>query len=475
LSKITPVILSGGSGTRLWPLSRREYPKQFLSLAGNQSMLQETILRLIGIEGILDPIIVCNSEHRFIVAEQCQQIGLNNPMILLEPVARNTAPAIAAASMQQINSSIDSILLVLPADHVIQDKDAFHAALLSASHQASLGKLVTFGITPASANTEYGYIKLSKDIINGAHKVEEFFEKPNKKNAEIYLKEGDYLWNSGMFMFRSSSLIKELNKYAPNIVKSVKNAIDSASKDLDFIRLDKSNFEKSPAKSIDTAIMEKSKKAVVIPMDAGWSDLGSWSALYEVGSKDKNGNVLNGDVIAIDTNNSYVNSENNLIAIIGVDNVFVINTPDVTFIASKNRVTQVKKVVEFMQANGRIETMSHRKVYRPWGWFDLIETGKYYQVKKLHVNPGAKLSLQMHKKRAEHWVVIIGEASVTNDENQYTLTKGESTYIPMGISHSLENKTDYPLEVIEVQSGTYLGEDDIYRFEDIYGRANFEK
>ena len=468
--KIIPVILSGGSGTRLWPLSRKQYPKQYLPLVGDNTMLQETILRLNGLDDLSDPIIVCNADHRFLVAEQCQQINITNPTILLEPIGRNTAPAIAAASLQSLKTSDDAVLLVLSADHVIQDINAFHATINIANEQAQDGKLATFGIVPTDANTGYGYIKSSKTNNDGAYKVEEFVEKPDLQTAESYLNHGGYLWNSGMFMFKASILIDGLTTHSPDIVKAVNNSVDSAVRDFDFIRLDGQAFESSPSDSIDCALMEKSDNVVVVPLDAQWNDIGSWSALYDIGTKDSNGNVIKGDVIIQDTTNTYINANHHMVAVIGVDNLIVIDTPDATFIATQDKAQEIKSIVEFLQANGRDEGSVHRKVYRPWGWYDCIEKGLHFQVKRLHVNPGAKLSLQMHHKRAEHWVVVSGIATAINGEDVLTLTEGESTYIPLGVTHALENRTNEPLGIIEVQSGTYLGEDDIVRFEDIYGR-----
>ena len=469
--KITPIILSGGSGTRLWPLSREEYPKQYLSLAGDNTMLQETILRINTLENIADPIIICNTDHRFVVAEQCQQIGIKNPTILLEPVGRNTAPAIAAAAIQSLKDSDNSTLLVLSADHVIKDIDAFHKAIKIANQQAQSGKIAIFGIVPTYANVGYGYIKSSKDNNNGAHKVEEFVEKPDRKTAELYLETGSYLWNSGMFMFQARSFIDELTIHAPDIVMSINYAVNNATQDLDFIRLEKQAFEASPTDSIDYALIEKSDNVVVVPLDANWSDVGSWSTLYDIGVKNSSGNILKGDVIAKETTNTYIYASNHLITTFGVDNLVVVDTPDVTFIASRDKVHGVKSIVQFLQKKGRSEASSNRKVYRPWGWYDSIESGKNFQVKRLHVKPGAKLSLQMHHKRAEHWVVVSGTAYVTNGKETLTLNKGESTYIPLGVTHAIENQTKEPLEIIEVQSGVYLGEDDIIRFEDIYGRV----
>ncbi len=467
--RIIPVILSGGSGTRLWPLSREQYPKQYLSLAGDNTMFQETILRLNGLDNLTDPIIVCNANHRFLVAEQCQQIDIFNPTILLEPIGRNTAPAIAAAALQSIKDSNDATLLVLSADHVIQDINAFHEAINVASKQAQEGKLATFGIVPTEANTGYGYIKFSKDN-NGTYKVEEFVEKPDLQTAQSYLEQSNYLWNSGMFMFKADVLIDELTTYSPSIVESVKNSINNATQDLDFIRLEKQAFEASPSDSIDYALMEKSNNVVVVPLDAQWNDIGSWSALHDIGTKDESGNVIKGDVFTEDTTNTYINATSHMVVTIGVQDLVIVDTPNATLISTKDKSQEVKGIVERLQQQNREEQFCHRKVYRPWGWYDSIESGKHFQVKRLHVNPGAKLSLQMHHKRAEHWVVVGGVATAINGEEILTLTEGDSTYIPIGVIHSLENKTSDPLEIIEVQSGTYLGEDDIIRFKDIYGR-----
>jgi len=472
--KIIPVILSGGSGTRLWPLSRKEHPKQYLPLISNKTMLQETILRLDGLESLESPIIVCNVDHRFLVAEQCQQIHLTNPTILIEPFARNTAPAIAAAALQLLKTYDDAILLVLSADHVIQDVDSFHQSILVASKQAKKGKLTTFGIIPTEANTGYGYINASKDSVNGAHIVKEFIEKPDMETAKVYLKQDNFLWNSGMFMFRASVLISELSMHSSDIVESVTQAVDNATRDLDFIRLDKQAFKSAPSNSIDYALMEKSHNVVVVPLDAKWNDIGSWSALYEIGSKDINGNVIRGDAIVQGVTNTYINANHHMVVVIGVNDLIIVDTPDATLIALKDKTQEVKKVVEHLRTNERKERDTHRKVHRPWGWYDSIETGENFQVKRLYIKPGKKLSLQMHHKRAEHWVVVDGVASVVNGKSALTLKKGDSTYIPIGVTHSIENKTNEGLEVIEVQSGSYLGEDDIVRLQDDYGRVEVD-
>jgi mannose-1-phosphate guanylyltransferase/mannose-6-phosphate isomerase len=468
--KIVPVILSGGSGMRLWPLSRKQYPKQYLSLVGDHTMLQETILRLKGLDDISDPVIICNSDHRFLVEEQCQSVNISNPTILLEGVGRNTALAIAASAVYLLKQSDNVLLLVLSADHIIQDVNSFYLAIDTATRQAKDGKLVTFGIVPTSANTSYGYIKLSENNFNDWHQVEQFIEKPNLEVAETYLEQGGYLWNSGMFMFKADILINELNTYSSDTIKKAKSAVDNAKKDLNFIYLGQQEFESSPSISIDHALMEKSNNVVVVPLDAKWSDIGSWKALYDISVKDKNGNVITGDVIAKDTVDTYINSNNCLIITIGVENLIIVDTVDAIFIADQDRAQEVKQIVGLMQAENREESGMNRKVYRPWGWYDCIELGKYFQVKKLHIKSGAKLSLQMHHKRAEHWIVVEGVATVINGDEIFNLDQGESTYIPLGVKHALENRSNDLLEVIEVQSGTYLGEDDIVRFKDIYGR-----
>lgn len=472
MSKIIPVILSGGSGKRLWPLSRKQYPKQYLPLVGDYTMLQETILRLNGLDDLADPIIICNSDHRFLVADQCQQIGLKTPVILLEPIGKNTAPAIAAAALQTLKEVGDAILLVLSADHVIKDVEEFHQAINIATNQAKEGKLAIFGIVPRDANTNYGYIKYSQQNNKGAYKVEEFVEKPELETAEKYLKEGNYLWNSGMFIFRAATLIEELNAHSAEIVMSVNDAVNNAKKDLDFIRLDKQAFESTLSESIDYALMEKSENVVVIPLDAHWNDIGSWLALYDFGTKDRNSNVIQGDVFTEDTSNCYIHVNHHMVATIGVQDLVIVDTPDATLIASKDKAQEVGKIVERLQEHGREEQSCHRKVYRPWGWYDSIEVGLHFQVKRLHVKPGAKLSLQMHHKRAEHWVVVSGIATAINGDEVLTLAEGDSTYIPVGVKHSLENNTSNPIEIIEVQSGSYLEEDDITRFKDLYGRPS---
>jgi mannose-1-phosphate guanylyltransferase / mannose-6-phosphate isomerase len=470
--KIIPIILSGGSGTRLWPLSRRDFPKQYLPLLSDNSMLQETILRLDGVDNLLDPIIVCNSAHRFIVAEQCRQIGIINPIILLEPIGRNTAPAITAAAMVSLKKYDDSILLVLSADHLIQNLAAFHKALNIAKKQVINGNLATFGIFPTSANTEYGYIKKSREDSKGVFKVNDFIEKPDLNTAKLFIDSKDYFWNSGIFMFQAQSFLNELSLYQPEIIEFVSKSVSNSKKDLDFIRLEENAFKSAPSVSIDYALMEKSQKLIVIQLDAGWNDIGSWQAIYDVSEKNSQGNVITGDAIVHDTKNSLIKLNHHMVSVLGVENLVIVDTPDVTFISSREKAHQVKSIVQSLGEIGSEVIISNRKVYRPWGWFDNIESGEFFQVKRLHIKSGAKLSLQLHLKRAEHWVVVKGQATVTIDEKVFSLKKGESTYIPLGVKHALENETNDILEIIEVQSGAYLGEDDITRFEDIYGRLD---
>ena len=468
--KIVPIILSGGSGQRLWPLSRKQHPKQYLALAGKNTMLQETILRLTGIKNISKPIIICNEEHRFLVAEQCKEINITNPTIILEPDGRNTAPAITAAAIH-LNLEMDEVmLLVLSADHIIQDTKAFHESIKEAIKHSQANKIVTFGVKPTEANTNFGYIKTTKKIFDGACRVEEFIEKPSLKKAQHFLEQGNYLWNSGIFLFKSTVFIDELNNYSPQIFRSVDDAVKNASQDFDFIRLNKKAFLSSPSNSIDYVVMEKSEKVVVVHLNAGWNDIGSWLELYKVGEKDTSGNVLKGDIFTRDTTNSYINSNHRMVTTVGVDNLIIIETADVTFVADKEKAHDVKSIVEFLKNKGREESLFNRKVHRPWGWFNLIETCEFFQVKRLHIRPRGKLSLQMHKKRAEHWLVVKGSAKVINGSDMLILNEGDSTFIPCGTKHSIENITKGQLEIIEVQSGTYFGEDDIIRFEDIYGR-----
>lgn len=464
--KIYPAIMCGGSGTRLWPLSRRLLPKQFIALVNQTSMLQDTLARLP--KNCQQPIFICNEAHRFTVAEQINAID-NTGNILLEPQGKNTAPAVALAAFKAMAEDDDPILLVLAADHVIQDQQAFHHAVARAQEAAESGKLVTFGIVPSKPETGYGYIKHSA-IKNGIADVDTFVEKPDLATAQAYLESGQYLWNSGMFMFKASRYLAELKTYRPKIYQACQAAMAHCDTDLDFTRPNKSAFEQCPDESIDYAVMEHTEQAVVVPLDAGWSDVGSYSALWEVSEQDPNGNVCKGDVQTYNTSNSYLHSDNKLIATIGVDNLVVIDTSDAVLVAEKSQVQQVKHIVDELKLAKRSEVDHHRQVYRPWGSYDSIDTGSRFQVKRIVVKPGAKLSVQMHHHRAEHWIVVSGTAKVTINDESFLMTENESTYIPIGAVHALENPGKLPLEMIEVQSGSYLGEDDIIRFEDRYGR-----
>jgi len=471
---ILPVILAGGSGSRLWPLSRQLFPKQFLSLVSNGTMLQETCARLSGLEP-KSPLIVCGDDHRFTVAEQLRESGFIHSGIVLEPAGRNTAPALALAALRTMETEDqDPVMLVLAADHIIQDGEAFRRSVEDAIPFAESGHLVTFGIVPTSPETGYGYIRRSQPIDeehSGAYVVEEFVEKPDLVTAEEYIRSGDFYWNSGMFLFRASRFLQELREHRPDILSACERAMASASMDVDFIRPGKEAFLECPDDSIDYAVMEKTSQAVVVPMDCGWSDVGSWSALWDVSEKDGSGNACKGDVVTHDTKNSYVSSDGKLIATVGIENMVIVESDDAIMIADKDRVQEVKKIVERLKAAGRPEAQVHRKVYRPWGYYDSVDQGKRFQVKRIVVNPGAQLSLQMHHHRAEHWVVVSGTALVTNGEEQFLVTENQSTFIPLGVNHRLENPGSIPLELIEVQSGSYLGEDDIVRFEDKYSRV----
>jgi len=468
--KITPVILSGGSGTRLWPLSRRMFPKQFINLHGTQTMLQETIDRLDGLD-MAAPLVVCNEDHRFIVAEQLRQMEVDQPSILLEPVGRNTAPAIALAALhEQASRSEDALLLVLSADHVIPDAGAFREAVERAIEPARQGRLATFGIVPDKAETGYGYIRKGGELSSSIHEIDRFVEKPDQATAEAYLESGDYLWNSGMFLFSAGAFLAELELHHPEILASTRKAMQQEQRDLDFIRVGEEAFSACPAESIDYAVMEKTDRAVVVPLDAGWNDIGSWSALWDVNDKDGQGNSIHGDVLLVDARNNLAMSESRLLAAVGVDDLIMVETKDAVLVAHKDKSQEVKQIVEQLKAAGRPETDFHRVVYRPWGCFDSIEEGERFKVKRISVKPGGKLSLQMHHHRAEHWVVVSGTARVQRGEETRILTENDSIYIHVGEKHSLENPGKMPLELIEVQTGSYLGEDDIVRFEDRYGR-----
>lgn len=468
---LLPVIMAGGSGTRLWPLSRELHPKQFLTLPGQtHSMLQATLARLDGLTSA-NPLVISNEAHRFIAAEQLRQMGKLAGNILLEPVGRNTAPAIALAALTATRDGADPVLLVLAADHVIRDVQAFQAAVHQALPQAMAGRLVTFGIVPTAPETGYGYIRRGKPLGDGLFEVAGFVEKPDLKTAEAYLASREYDWNSGMFLFRASVFLQELGIHRPDILAACRAALATQQNDLDFVRVDSAAFQACPSDSIDYAVMEKTAHAAVVPLAAGWSDVGAFSALWEVSAKDENGNALQGDVIAYDSRNCLVEAENGLVATVGLDDTIVVQTKDAVLVAARDRVQDVKKIVEMLKAQGRSEHRLHRQVYRPWGHYDSIDAGARYQVKRIFVNPGAKLSVQMHHHRAEHWVVVSGTARVTLNGVDKLVTENESIYLPVGAVHALENPGKIPLELIEVQVGPYLGEDDIVRLEDRYGRA----
>jgi mannose-1-phosphate guanylyltransferase/mannose-6-phosphate isomerase len=464
-----PVVLSGGSGTRMWPQSRSMHPKQLLPLLTDKSMLQDTIGRLSGLKSIRPPIVVCNEDHRFLVSEQLREINIQAQSVVLEPIGRNTAPAIALAAFTAPDPS--EVLLVLPADHVISDIPAFSKAIEVALVQAKIGALVTFGINPTKPETGYGYIKSGAPVDDSTFQVEKFVEKPDLHTATKYLESGGYSWNSGMFMFRADAYLTELEKYQPSMFKHCKQAVEKATYDLDFTRIDQACFEQCINESVDHAVMEKTQNAVVVPVDIGWNDVGSWAALWEESSKDEDGNSLTGDIIVEDTKNCFIRSEGKLIASLGVENIVLVETDDSILLASKDSVQKIKSIVAKLKKDSRPEVEIHRKVFRPWGYYDSSESGKNFQVKRLAVYPGAQLSLQKHQHRAEHWVVVSGVADVVNGDQTIKLHVNESTYIPIGAVHQLGNSSDELLEIIEVQSGEYLGEDDIERIEDVYGRA----
>ena len=464
-----PVIMSGGSGTRLWPLSRKHKPKQFLALFGTNTMFQETVQRLADLNDLMPPIVVCNNDHRFMVAEQLQELAIKDSAIILEPFGKNTAPALAIAALQAMLDGDDPLLLILAADHVIHDLPAFHQAISLAKIEAEKGSLVTFGIVPTSPNTGYGYIQA--DEKNTVSKVNAFVEKPDLATAIDYVASGNYYWNSGMFMFKASTLINELEIYSPAILTSCRDALAKGEKDLDFIRLDSDAFESCPSDSIDYAVMEHTDKAMVVPLDAGWNDVGSWSSLWECAEQDGDSNVLQGDVMIDNVHNSYIHSDHRLVSVLGLNDIVVVETADAVMVASKNSAQNVKEIVNRLNKDNRSEAETHRLCYRPWGHYDSIDTGSRFQVKRITVNPGASLSLQMHHHRAEHWIVVTGTAEVTCEDKITLLSENESTYIPVGKKHRLHNPGRVPLEIIEVQSGSYLGEDDIVRFDDNYHRC----
>ena len=469
---IIPVILCGGSGTRLWPLSRKAYPKQFIDLTGSgRSMLQETWLRLQGVPDLGAAVIMCNAENRFLVAQQMQDIGADLDAVILEPCAKNTAPAVTCAALHIAASNPDATMLVLPADHLITNEAALHESLLAASAAAEQSHLVTFGVVPTHAETGYGYICKTKSLAGLlASGIEEFVEKPDLVTAQQYLAGGNYLWNSGMFMFKAARYLEEIGEQAPTILDACKLAVDHARRDLDFTCLDDASFNACPEDSIDYAVMEKASARAVVDLDAGWSDVGSWSSLWDVKQKDSAGNVSIGDVVALDTSDSYVHSEHRLVATLGIHNAVIIETADAVLVADRERVQDVKAVVSQLKSSGRDEGTTHKIVYRPWGSYETICLSERFQVKKIIVTPGHKLSLQKHHHRAEHWIVVAGTAQVTCEDKVFTLSEDQSTYIPLGHKHRLENKGKIPLELIEVQTGSYLGEDDIVRYDDVYGR-----
>jgi mannose-1-phosphate guanylyltransferase/mannose-6-phosphate isomerase len=468
VARLQAVLLSGGSGTRLWPLSREAYPKPFLPLAGEDSMLQATWRRVATIAPSAPPIVIANEEHRFLAAEQLRLVGVPDPAIVLEPVGRNTAPAIAAAALQALGAGDDPLLLVLPSDHVVRDAESFRAAVQAASPAAEQGALVTFGIVPNAPETGFGYIQSSPG--KGVRKVLRFVEKPDAAAAQRYLDEGGYYWNSGMFLFRASRYLDELRKFRPDILEATTRAFEAAKRDGDFVRLDKDAFAACPSDSIDYAVMEKTDAAMVLPVDIGWNDVGSWSALWDVSEQDGAGNAHHGDVISVDSRDSYAYARR-LVALVGVDNLVVVETDDAVLVARKDRVQQVKDVVAKLKSEQRSQAALHREVHRPWGSYDSIDMAEGFQVKRIKVKPGAQLSLQSHKRRAEHWIVVRGTARVTRDNDVFELFANQSTYIPIGAKHRLENPGSEMLELIEVQSGDYLGEDDIVRYDDVYGRA----
>jgi mannose-1-phosphate guanylyltransferase/mannose-6-phosphate isomerase len=469
---IIPVILCGGSGTRLWPLSRDSYPKQFLHLLENQSLFQATVKRL---QGITDenPMAVTNDKHRFLVAEQLREIN-QEAEILLEPMGRNTAPAIAAAAIRALRNDSSPMLLVLPSDHHIEQVDVFSKAVQTGAQAAEEGKLVTFGVVPTRAETGYGYIhaeaKPLYDKKQPVYAVNGFKEKPDPQTAEKYLSSGEYFWNSGMFLFRADRYLEELEKFAPEILASCQQAVDQGQDDLDFFRLDKNSFGNCPADSIDYAVMEKTNAACVVPLDAGWNDVGAWASLWDISPSDDNDNVICGDVIAHDSTHCHIHSESRLVTALGVKNLVIVETSDAILVADKDAAQNVKEIVNELKNAQRSEGTLHREVYRPWGKYDSVDASERFQVKRITVNPGATLSLQKHHHRAEHWVVVTGTAEITCDDDIRILSENQSTFIPLGSVHRLRNPGKIPLELIEIQSGSYLGEDDIERFEDHYGR-----
>ncbi|MCF7982165.1 MAG: mannose-1-phosphate guanylyltransferase/mannose-6-phosphate isomerase [Pseudomonadales bacterium] len=476
---LVPVILAGGVGSRLWPLSREHYPKQFIPLIDEKlSLMQTTIQRLAGVPGILSPMIVCNEDHRFMVAEQLRKLEVESPTIILEPAAKNTAPADALAALKALAINEKAILLVLPADHLIRDNRAFHQAIAIGKKQAIKERLVTFGVTPTGAETGYGYIRSEKptgipnEIDDGALSVAEFVEKPNLTDAQRFVASGDYYWNSGMFMFTAKAYLEELGKFAPDILQACENSFRGIQQDLDFDRVDAQAFKACRSESIDYAVMEHTGKAVMVPLNTDWNDVGAWDAIWDVTQQDELANVAIGDVIVENVRNSYLRAESRMIAAVGIDNLVVVETADAILVADRNQVQQVKAVVDRLKRQSRREVTEHTQVFRPWGSYESIVNAHRFQAKRIIVNPGASLSLQLHHHRAEHWVVVKGCALVTRGEEEFRLNEDESTYIPIGMKHRLMNPGIIPLEIIEVQTGSYLGEDDIVRFDDKYGRKS---
>ena len=470
---IIPVILAGGSGTRLWPLSRKHYPKQLLKLFGDKTMLQQTLLRLQGVPNLAPPIVVCNEEHRFMVAEQLLEIGQQKSSIILEPIARNTAPALALAAIHARTLGENPVLLVLSADHMIKEVEIFQAALSKAIDAANSGHLATFGVQPTRPETGYGYIKttVSGGASTAFFPVKQFVEKPDLATAEKYLAEGCYYWNSGMFVFQTQVFLQELQAQSPDVVVAAEQAKVWAVQDLDFIRIDKESFAQAPDISIDYALMEKSQNVVCVPLDAGWSDVGDWKSFWDLSDKDVAGNSLIGDAIDIGSSNTLVFSQDKLVATLGVNNLMIINTPDAVLVADKSQAQQVKSIITQIEKQNRSEHLQHREIYRPWGCYDAVDTGERYQVNRIRVKPGGSLSLQIHHHRAEHWIVVKGTALVQKGGETILLSENESTYIPVGTKHRLSNPGKIPLEIVEVQSGPYLKEDDVIRYEDSYGRS----
>lgn len=481
--KLSPIILAGGGGTRLWPLSREHYPKQFLSLFGDKTLLQNTLLRLDGLStsvAVADPVIICNEVHRFLVAGQSTEIARNISSFILEPIGRNTAPALTIAALQQTTDNADAIMIMMPADHSVKDVASFQQAIAAGVEIALDNKLVTFGIKPMSPETGYGYIHIADEIQtshgHAIHRIGGFKEKPNKAVAEDYLKSGDYLWNSGIFMMKASVWLEKIKEFQPAIYAACLDAFNRGEVDGMFYRLDETSFSNCPDDSIDYAVMEKlaqinDEQLAVVPIDVGWSDVGAWASVWEINDKDSNNNVIEGDVITDDTHHCFIKSERGLVVAIGCRDMVIVDSDDAIMIADKSKTQDVKKIVDRLKKENRTESLLHRKVYRPWGSYDSVDVGDNFQVKRLTVNPGKKLSLQLHHQRAEHWIVVKGTATITRGDEIIDLRENESTYIPVGMKHRLENATDELLEIIEVQSGNYLGEDDIVRFDDDFGRS----